>query len=367
MSQTESLPVLHVVTDQVVAIYAPLLRHLCVGLIDEAVNVTMVAATTKLDRLFVGPVNIIQHKPQRWFTGKRSFEALTEQISVKPRVIHALGSDGATLSARLADHYKAELVLQAAGITDVSTYRGLRSEAVAAMPAFTKPLAERIKAEFGEETWPVEVIRPGTHALKAPTCFTNPENLATLVVNCPLVWRSGLDDIFEAAARLVGDGKEFMLFVLGVGPKEPGFRRRVAELKIGPYVTFAGQVREWSRVLEGADVFIQANPSSVLDISSLSAMAAGMAVVACPDGVEDFFYDDQTVLLASPVNAEGFYRCLHRLLDDPGFARTLATNAQEYVRTHHPPSAMAAAYAQLYRRVCLRRKTIPVKVRTESR
>jgi rhamnosyl/mannosyltransferase len=324
--------------------------------------VTVVATTSEVERLFVGPVNIVSHKPGRWFTGKRSFESLVDQISTKPRVIHSLASDGAHLSAKLADHYKADLVLQVAAFHDLRVYRALKSEAVAAMPAFTEPLADRMTAEFQDKGWPIEVIRPGTHALKAPTCFTDPDNIPTLLVDCPLVSGVGLNDVLEAAARLTQEQTEYMLFILGAGPKESVYRRRAAELQIGPHVTFAGQVREWTKVLEGADIFIQVRPSSAFQISSLGAMAAGMAVIGCPHGVEDYFHDDQTVLLASPVNADGFYRCLRRLLDDRGFARTLAAGAQEYVRTNHPPSAMASAYAKLYRELSLKRKTFPVKL-----
>ena len=65
MTVSDSLQVVYVVTEQVVENYAPILRHLCVGMIDEAINVTIVSTTSRLEDLFVGPVNIVYHKHRR--------------------------------------------------------------------------------------------------------------------------------------------------------------------------------------------------------------------------------------------------------------------------------------------------------------
>jgi len=358
MPQTDPLQVVYVVTDQVVDKYASILKHLCVGMIDEAINITIVAATRRLEEFFVGPVNIIQHQLRRWFAGTRPLKAVIEQISATPDVVHALACDGARFSAELAKHFKADLVLQVAGTNDAAIYRGMTASDVSAMPAFTEPLADRLAAEL--RGMPVEVIRPGIHTLKAPTCFKVGDHIPTLLVQCSLSAQSGLNEILEAVARLTGEGVPLMLFVLGLGPKESAYRRRAAELKIGPHVTFAGHVREWSNVLQGADIFIGVRPSSVFDVRPLEAMAAGMAAVVCPGGIEDYFHDEQTVLLASPASADGLYRSLRRLLEDPVFAKNLAANAQKYVKTHHPPSAMVSGYAQLYRKLVLKRRTIPM-------
>jgi rhamnosyl/mannosyltransferase len=148
---------------------------------------------------------------------------------------------------------------------------------------------------------------------------------------------------------------------LGSGPKEASIRRRVDELSLRSSVTFAGDVREWMKVLKGADIFVQTKAAVNLQIHPLEAMAAGMAVIACDDGVEDYFHHDRTVLLANPADVGGFQRCLTRLLNDHGFARTLAQQALDHVRQNHAPSAMASQYARLYRRLHLKERTFRVE------
>ena len=52
---------------------------------------------------------------------------------------------------------------------------------------------------------------------------------------------------------------------------------------------------------------------------------------------------------------------LERVLTDRAHARTVASSAMEYVRTHHSMSAMAECTAATYRQLALSRSTFSIK------
>lgn len=349
-----------VVGDRAARDYAAVVRHLCIGMLDEAIQLTVVSTTDQIGSAVVGPVEVLSYRRKWWHIGAGEFDLLLRGFRSPPDVIHAMGGDVAGLAAQLTEHFRCPLLLQVAGLADLRAYHSLRPHVISAFSVFTKSLTEITKREFPGEEFPIETIRPGVHASSSPSCFVGEHYLPTVMAMSPLVGDANLEPLLESVSRLSAAGQELMLFILGSGPKEAFLRRRVDELSLRRSVTFAGNVREWMKVLKGADIFVQTKTAVDLQIPPLEAMAAGMAVIACDDGVEDYFHGDQTVLLVNPTDAGGFQRCLTRLLDDYDFARTLAQQALDHVRQNHAPSAMATKYAQLYRRLNLKERTFRV-------
>jgi glycosyltransferase involved in cell wall biosynthesis len=84
----------------------------------------------------------------------------------------------------------------------------------------------------------------------------------------------------------------------------------------------------------------------------LEAMAAGVPVLASAiGGVPDLIEDGVTGLLCEPQRPETFRTATARFLDDPDFARRMATTAKEAARQRFHPLVVAQKHREIYRQV----------------
>ncbi len=338
-------------------------RHLCVGLIDEAVRTTVVGPRSAgIDSLEIGPVRVQTYGSLAWWRRKGSLADLVSRLGEdRPHLVHALSGGTASLGAHVAAALDVPLVVTLTGTDELDEQTEPVLRSAAAIVAVSDPIRTQVIQRLERSAEDVVRVRWGLVPRQEPSCFLDEQKDPTLVVITPLAADAGLEHLLEAMGQLSRGAQPVMLFLLGSGPAESDLRRRVNALGLNERVTFAGLIREWPSVLQGADVFIVPAPQHTLSIHAMTAMAAGLVVVAVEGGDQDCLIDGQTARIYSPPSAELLAAVLAEVLGDPGGARRLAAAGQKYIGQNHRVSGMVDETLQLYRRLVLNQQTIPMR------
>ena len=155
-----------------------------------------------------------------------------------------------------------------------------------------------------------------------------------------------VDVVLEAFARVRAEFPEATLTIAGYGSEESRLRR------LAPAgVRFVGRVEPESmpRLLDDADVFVNASVVDNQPVSILEAFAAGVPVVSTPTGdIAAMVRHDETGLLVPPLDAVALAVAVLALLRDPDRAARLARRAREECDRYTWPAVRdqwAAVYA----------------------
>lgn len=330
----------------------PVLRHLCVALVDHPVRLRLLSSTREIEALTLGPVQAVVHRRIRWPVAARRFAELIEGLRADaPDVIHAASAESFDLASELARALDAELLLDISSLTDVERTARLVALRSPHLIAFSEPLVELLLRIRTVAPGCVDLVRPGVIASKETACFADAQRRPTIVSVHPLSRETRAGALITALARLRDEGLEFSAFLLGQGSGEPGLRRQVRGERLTTHVTFAALQAGIGDVFEEADILAVCQPLQEVSIRVLQAMAAGMLVVAPPTAVHDALKPNETALIVSDGSPAALAAGLREALTDRERARRLAEAGQIYVREHHTVSAMAERTAEVYRRV----------------
>ncbi|MBN1341044.1 MAG: glycosyltransferase family 4 protein [Phycisphaerae bacterium] len=338
------------------------IRRLCVGLIDDAIPTTIIGPSSpSMDSLRIGPVRVESHGALTWWRRNRALADLVSRLgSNPPDIVHAFSGATAELGGHLAGAFDAPLVVTLTGRDELTDETEAFLNSAATLVAVSDPVRAETIQRLERSAEDVVLVRWGLTAGKEPSCFADEDKSLTLVTICPLAADMGLEHLIDAMAQLVRGPKPIMLFVLGVGPAEIRLRERANRLGLNQHVTFVGPIREWPKVLDGADLFIEPVAQHRLTIHPIAAMAAGVVVVAAEGSDHDCLIEGQTARLYHAQSAELLAAVCAEVLGDPARSRALAANAQRYVSEHHRISAMVAETTQLYRQLALNQDTIRI-------
>lgn len=164
-----------------------------------------------------------------------------------------------------------------------------------------------------------------------------------------LRYYKGLDFLLEAA-RI----NRLPVVILGGGFLEAQLRQQAAALGLGN-VHFLGGLADEDKAallqLSYGFVFPSHLRSESFGISLLEAAMYGKPLISCEMGSGTTFINlaDQTGLVVPPRDAAALARAMQRLWDDPAMARAMGVKALQRYEEVFTASAMAGAYADLYR------------------
>jgi len=339
-------------------------RHLCVGMMDEPIRMRVLAWTrhpVSDDR--IGPVTVSYPPKRAWGLMAPDPDALTEALGDPvPDIVHCLSADSA---ARMGDYvtaWGAHLIVHLTDAHDLRAFGRLTSrEDVTAVPT-TGVLDRLLRKRYPDARSDARTIPLGLPAASEPACLSRPERVPAFVVTGNLTRDCGLDLLLYAWRDVVMQGQETQLFILGQGSAERHFRRLMERLDLRSHVTFAGEMGSWaslSEAMRGADFYVVPAPPERFTMGTLYAMALGLTVIASTGLIEDYVIDGQTARLFDPGRHGDLCEKIVALLNDHQSARRLAHGGQDYVRSHHQASAMVRDMAALYRDKCEERKTPP--------
>jgi len=360
--RTEPLSVALCVDGEVFERFGGVLRHLLVGLIDQAVQVRLVSSDPRVEGLAFGPVQPVRHRRIGWpVTGRRITQIVDNLGSQPPVVVHALSAPSYRLGVELAEAFDADLVLQVTSLKDCRAVARLDSRHVARLVVFTPQLMAILNEKAGISEDRMHLVRPGVPVSPRVACYSDPERLPTILCLSALERRSGVDRLLQAVHMLHERGLEFLLFLLGRGGQEGRIRRIIQDRRMFAYVTLVHPAGDPTQVMSSADILVRPSADTAFVADVLDAMGAGMAVVTLAGTVFDYLRDGETAVLCDKPSAESLAGALERLIATRAEAQRLAASAAEYVRLNHSVSSMAEGTADAYRKLALQRATFPIK------
>ncbi len=338
------------------------LRHLVVGLVDQAVYIRLVGPDPRIESLRLGPIQSLVHEPITWpFSEKRLSRVLEALGTQPPTVVHALSSGSYGEAIAIAEAFEADLVFQVTSVADVGGMARFTHKRIGCFLACSKPLAAILQSQLRIPPERIDVVRPGVLASKDIACFSQPGREATILCTAPFDKGGGVDRLIEAAALIQRRGHSLLVFLLGKGPQESALRRLVGSRNLRARVTFAQPLGDIAGAMQSADIFVRPYADNRFDVDTLQALGAGMAAVTLTNTICDYIHNRETALVCDAPSAESLADAIERLLTDRPAARQMATAGMEYVRTHHAMSGMAERAAAVYRRLALARATFPIK------
>jgi len=342
--------------------FGRVLRHLLVGLVDQACRIRLVSADPRVESLTLGPVTTVLHEPLRWPLNRRRTDRLLDALSPQPpTVVHALSAESFDLARSAAETFDADLILQVTSVADCSALASLSEARVGRYIAFTRPLASLLEEQLRIPTERISVVKAGITASKQPACFAQPKRTPTLVSFSPFARGGGVDVLIEAAHLLLRRQRDFLLFLLGEGRRESYLRRLIRHRELSARITLAHPTGNFLQTMQSADLYLRPAPDAAFEDDVLHAMGCGAATVVTAGPIVDYVQHDETGLVCDTLDAQVLADAVDSLLLDVERARRLAYNAQEYVRTHHPISAVAQQTADIYRRLALAHATFSMK------
>ena len=353
----EPIHTLLVVDDDVIARMGSMVRHLCVGMIDESVQLTVLSRSAG-DRVkeSIGPARAVTLPRQRWPWRRPTSQSVLKTLGDrKPDIVHAMSGELTHWVHPWCSDWASVLVMHLADLEDVAQFADFKADMQAMALAVTAGIEQALLERSPQKREQVRVVPPGLPAESEPACLASPDRVPTVVVTAPLRRHCGLEVVFKALKSIVKTGQEVQLFILSTGRAERYFRRQVDELDLRSCVTFAGQMRDWAtfhKAMVAADFYLSPAASERFTISGLTALAGGLAILAPAGTTEDYFIDGKTASLFDPLRPKQLADKWSALLKDPDAARRLARGALEYARAHHQASMMVSGTAALYRHLC---------------
>ena len=144
----------------------------------------------------------------------------------------------------------------------------------------------------------------------------------------------GQDVLVEAFSRLA-DRPNLRLVLVGDGTARVAVQDAVREHGLDDRVSFLGSRDDVSRLLRGADMFVNASNNEGFGIAPLEAMAAGLPVVAVTgvnNAVVEFVEDGSTGLLVDDTGPVELASAVERLADDAELRARLGERARAGAR-----------------------------------
>ena len=173
----------------------------------------------------------------------------------------------------------------------------------------------------------------------------------------------GLNDLFEAFARIKGDDRLRMLLV-GDGPLKTVLVDTAAGLGIDGQVIMAGHRDDPERFLDAMDLFVLPVPAGSMSIALLEAMARGVAPMITFCGPEEAVIPDISGYCAPPSDPEGLANALSAAVGDIEALRAMGELAARHARRHFSVSRVADDTLLVY---STRRGAFPERLRVNGR
>ncbi len=160
------------------------------------------------------------------------------------------------------------------------------------------------------------------------------------------------DLLIRAVSRLVRNGRELKLLIVGDGPTRGRLEETVLRHGVGEHVIFLGERHDIPILLHLSDVLVLASLAEAMPLSVIEAMAAGVPVIASAVGsVPDIIEDGVNGIVIPPSNSEAIEHAITKVLDNGDDTVRMIANAHKTVRSKYTLNRMVNDYDKLFTRL----------------
>jgi glycosyltransferase involved in cell wall biosynthesis len=187
----------------------------------------------------------------------------------------------------------------------------------------------------------VEIFRPGPK---------ESERIPTVLFVSRLIERKGLHLLLPALGRLLNEGVEFRLLVVGDGPMRSQLEQQAEQLGLANTTDFLGlrPRSELPAIYRRADIFCLPSASEGMANVMLEALATGLPVVATDvPGSSELVQDGVNGFVVQAGHWEALVEPLRRLLSDTELRQRLGEAGRQHSE-NFAWSKMAGQYLKLY-------------------
>jgi|CXWL01.1.fsa_nt_gi glycosyltransferase involved in cell wall biosynthesis len=158
-----------------------------------------------------------------------------------------------------------------------------------------------------------------------------------------------VEDAIRALKELKSPYPDLALIVLGEGAHREKLSTLIEELRLADSVSLKGFVPEASSLLPGFDMFLMPSRTEALGYAVIEAGYAGLPTVASRvGGLPEVIRHKETGLLVPPENPHALARAIRMLLDEPEYAKHLATRLKEVTASRFSKERMITETEVVY-------------------
>ena len=347
----KSLRVALIASGHTICEYSIFLERLLIGLADESIPVALICPPGfNPGTVFTGVAEVINHPVfDLPLLGHLNTRLLTERLSkFEPTILHCLCESEASLTRQLAHRLDLPYVLMVNSLQKRWSHLSISSKNCKKIIVPAQSIAANMASVHPHFAEMIEQINIGTFTAEDSGCFSEASRLAIMMMTDPLDKADDFENLLSVIRRLMIDGYEFMIVIVGGGRAEKQLWKLLSALGLLQIVSIVPRHMPWRSVLAAGDIFIQPKPNYAFDPVLLEAMSIGVAVAGCTGGVDDLLIEDRTAVVFDPNDEISIMRTLQRLLDRREFARQIAGNAQQYLKENHSVSKMISATLRIY-------------------
>lgn len=158
--------------------------------------------------------------------------------------------------------------------------------------------------------------------------------------------------LLDALDRLRAQGLDAVLLLVGGGREEAALCEQAARLALGERVRFLGMRDDLGDLFRAMDLFVMPSLWEGLSLAMLSAMAAGLPVVATRvGGVPEVLGDDERGFVLPPGDAAALAERIAWCHAHPDAAAHAGTAGAAHVRANYSDAALVKRVEAVYERV----------------
>jgi len=147
-----------------------------------------------------------------------------------------------------------------------------------------------------------------------------------------LVWQKGFDYFLQSIPAMIQDIPKVRFMIVGEGPLRQELERLTISLGIHDRLVFTGHRSDVRDIMAALDVVVIPSLLEGFPMITLEAMAMEKPIVTTSiDGIMEQITDGREGLLIAPKSPPALAQAVKRLVDDPGYARSLGINARAKV------------------------------------
>jgi glycosyltransferase involved in cell wall biosynthesis len=159
----------------------------------------------------------------------------------------------------------------------------------------------------------------------------------------------GLKTLLRAFSEVLKSDEKCRLWIVGDGPLRSELQELTMAIGISDHVAFLGFREDVLGIMAGMDAFVLPSLTEGTPMALLEAMSLGLPIVASAVGeIPQIINSGENGLLVSPGETRQLAHAIHKVHDEPSFARRLAESGRRTVEEKHSIGAWVRKIENTY-------------------